>query len=335
MLGLQYQDVETDRNVAYLYALGFDRATRGPDRVFGDRFWINSTNPRPTGFPGRAAVAAARVDNPAATTRDLGIYLNDHLSIERWRLALGLRRDAVSTDNGRSKQDDQATSFGAGLLYESDLGLSPYVSYAESFEPVVGVDNITGAALKPREGEQLEYGIKYAAQNGRLFVTLAAFDIEIGNLSNPNALPNANSQQEGASKLDGVELEARLLLGDVSLELNASRIDTRDPNGRRFASVPERQASAWLSWRPQGVLQGLRGGVGVRYTGRSFDGADTLVTPSYTLGDLMLGYTRRHWDLTLNVRNATDKAYLTTCLARGDCFVGERRSVVGRVVYRF
>ena len=126
----------------------------------------------------RAAVAAARVDNPAATTRDLGIYLNDHLSIERWRLALGLRRDAVSTDNGRSKQDDQATSFGAGVLYESDLGLSPYVSYAESFEPVVGVDNITGAALKPRQGEQLEYGIKYAAQNGRLFVTLAAFDIE-------------------------------------------------------------------------------------------------------------------------------------------------------------
>lgn len=37
------------------------------------------------------------------------------------------------------------------------------------------------------------------------------------------------------------------------------------------------------AWRPQGVLQGLRGGVGVRYTGRSFDGADTLVTPSYTL----------------------------------------------------
>ena len=64
------------------------------------------------------------------------------------------------------------------------------------------------------------------------------------------------------------------------------------------------------AWRPQGVLQGLRGGVGVRYT-------------------------LRHWDSTLNVRNAADKAYLTTCLARGDCFVGERRSVVGRVVYRF
>lgn len=48
------------------------------------------------------------------------------------------------------------------------------------------------------------------------------------------------------------------------------------------------------AWRPQGVLQGLRGGVGVRYTGRSFDGADTLVTPSTTLGDLMLGYTLRH-----------------------------------------
>ena len=61
--------------------------------------------------------------------------------------------------------------------------------------------------------------------------------------------------------------------------------------------------------------------------------ADILVTPGYALGDLMLGYTRRHWDVTLNVRNATDQAYLATCLARGDCFGGERRSAAGRVVY--
>ncbi|HBO12974.1 MAG TPA: TonB-dependent siderophore receptor, partial [Halieaceae bacterium] len=71
------------------------------------------------------------------------------------------------------------------------------------------------------------------------------------------------------------------------------------------------------------------------YVGESWDGTDSLRTPDYTLGDLMLGYTLGAWDLALNVRNVTDKEYMATCLARGDCFLGEARTVVGRFTYRF
>ena len=336
LMGLQYQDVETDTDSAYLFALGFDPTTRRPDAVLGDRFWINTLDPVPTGqIPDRALIDQYFRDTPASTTEDLGFYINDHITFGPWNLTLGLRYDEVDTDTGSTRQSDDAVSGSVGLLYQSELGLAPYVSYAESFEPVVGTDNITGRALEPREGEQLEYGLKYQSPDGRVMLTLARFDTEISNLPNPNAQVNAGSQQEGVSEIEGTELEALFHLGDFRLELNASELDTRNPNGFTFASVPDTQASAWVSWRPTGALEGFRAGAGVRYVGESWDGTDTLRTPDYTLGDLMLGYALEHWDFSLNVRNLSDKEYQATCLARGDCFPGEARTVVGRVSYRF
>jgi iron complex outermembrane receptor protein len=70
------------------------------------------------------------------------------------------------------------------------------------------------------------------------------------------------------------------------------------------------QASAWLAYRPRERWAGFKAGVGLRYVGDS-------------------------WDFTLHVRNVADEEYLATCLARGDCFPGERRTVVGRGTFHF
>ena len=60
-----------------------------------------------------------------------------------------------------------------------------------------------------------------------------------------------------------------------------------------------------------------------------------LRTPSYTLIDAMLAYDFRTWRVAINVANLTDKAYVATCLARGDCFYGLRRTVTANLSYRF
>lgn len=36
-----------------------------------------------------------------------------------------------------------------------------------------------------------------------------------------------------------------------------------------------------------------------------------------------------------DVQNIADKEYVSTCLGRGDCWFGARRTVVGTVSYRF
>ena len=106
--------------------------------------------------------------------------------------------------------------------------------------------------------------------------------------------------------------------------------------GKNLPSVPEHMASLWSQHRFSiGEMTGFRGGFGVRYIGTSWDGTDTLATPSQTLVDAMVGYDVGAWSFALNVNNLTDKTYYTTCLARGDCFVGNRRTVVGTASYRF
>ncbi len=57
--------------------------------------------------------------------------------------------------------------------------------------------------------------------------------------------------------------------------------------------------------------------------------------PAVTLVDAMVSYDTGDWRLALNVNNLADKRYLTTCLARGDCFLGQRRSAVATASYRF
>lgn len=336
MLGTMLQDVTTDTDTAYLFALGLDMATRRPDDQLGDRYWINPLDPVYTGdYPDQDMIGQAFNDTPSSTTEDRGLYINDQITAGNWNILLGLRHDTVETDNGSVVQEDDAVSFSAGVLYSTDIGLSPYISYAESFEPVVGTDNITGETLEPQEGEQVEAGVKYQPTGSRAFITLAWFDIKQSNLSNPNAAVGANSQQEGVARIDGYELESVVPFGELRWEFNASRVNTGNTNGYRFASVPEKQASSWLTWYPRGAWSGFRAGAGLRYVGESWDGADSLRTPSYTLADLMLGYRSEAWQVSLNVTNLADKEYQATCLARGDCFPGEERNLVGRIVYQF
>lgn len=329
LAGIQYQDVETDSDSAYYYGGGV---------LAGDfRYVLDLANPVYGNYPDQATFDAIYSDTPASTVEDLGIYVSDQISYENWRFTLGLRSDTVENDNGSVVQEDDAISTSVGVLYRFDNGLAPYASYSESFETVVGTDTFTNAPLKPQEARQYEVGLKYEPTAFPGLITLNYFDIEISNLSNPNSLPGANSQQEGFGKLKGFEFETHAQIDEVYLQAAVSTLDAEDPNGFELAAAPEMQASLWASWRPDGRWSGFKSGAGVRYVGEtvSENGTIRYVTPDYTLGDLMVGYEWDTWDFQVNARNLTDEDYLTGCLTRGDCFPGQRRTVVASLRYKF
>ncbi|MBF7073596.1 TonB-dependent siderophore receptor [Glaciecola sp. MH2013] len=329
ILGAQYQHVETDNNVAYFY---------GGGALTGDfSYVLDLNNPQYTGAPDQAVFDAIYNDQPVQKVNDLGIYLSDQISYEAWRITLGLRYDTIENDNGTAKQDDNNLSMSAGLLYRFDNGFAPYINYAESFETVVGI-NLSGEQFKPEEAEQVEIGVKYELQALPGYITLAYYDIEISNLPNPNALPATSGQQLGVSTLDGVELEGKLNFGDLALQFAYSTVNAEDPNGFALAGIPDKNASAWLSWEPSDFMPNTRFGFGIRHVGMSVSEQSDLryETPSFTLGDLMMGYTlSENWELSFNIRNISDKKYLTSCLTRGDCFPGLRRSINATIAYNF
>ena len=328
--GIAYQDVTTDNDSLF---------ARSQDVINIYNIQYGAT---PLPFNGSTPL----VDGPESNTEEHGLYLNDQISFGAWKVNVGIRYDDTkSVATGAQAQTDYALSASAGLLYSFDIGLSPYISYAESFEPVIGTDGFTNQALKPREGEQFEIGLKYLPRGASTYITVAYFDIEESNLPNPASLiGQPDSQQEGIGTATGLEMEVQTVLGDVAIEANLTLLDTETPNDVPFASIPEQQFSTWIQYQPSsGFLRDFKTGLGVRYVGENeSNGFDVtrnepvrVVTDGYTLIDAMLGYETQEWDITLVVRNLSDKEYYGTCLARGDCFPGEQRTAVARLAYKF
>ncbi|WOJ96581.1 TonB-dependent siderophore receptor [Congregibacter brevis] len=335
LVGVNYQDVNTRTDAAFLYA----RPTTF--NVFNPQY---GEDPVPTAADFDSARGTSQSD-----TETVGFYINDQIEMGRFVVTAGLRFDDVEIDNGSEVQSDDAVSFSLGALYKTDMGLNPYISYSESFQPIVGTDALTNSSFEPQEGEQWEVGVKWQPSGTRTYVTAAYFEIEQSNLPNPADLPFAATQQEGVAEISGFEIEGQTVIGNVYLDANFSVLETEDPDGVRFPSIPEEQGSIWATWRPmEGALNGFSLGAGVRYAGENQSSGTAFLadngfaptpvevkTDGYTLFDALVGYQWNSTAFTLNLRNAFQEEYYGTCLARGDCFPGEERTIVARVTHSF
>lgn len=335
LVGASHQNIDSRTDTLFLYGIDFTTF----DFVGG---LINVFDPVYGFTPDLGDVSRGADSND----RIYGVYVHDEITWGNWVVNAGVRFDEVDNEvsyNGVSTTStESAASLSVSALYNFDNGLRVYANYSESFNPVVGTDTVTNEAFKPEEGQQYELGLKFQPSNTEHLFTAAIFDIELSNLSNPNSLVNAPSQQEGVSTVQGFESDIVLNFGEVSIDAFFTILDSEDPDGNQRSSIPESKASLWFNYEPE-AIEGLYTGVGVRYTGESESSGisaltgDTLtyVTPNYTVLDLLVGYTVNDWDFSINVRNAADKEYYATCLARGDCFPGEVRSVSAKVSYQF
>ncbi|MBZ5756444.1 TonB-dependent siderophore receptor [Pseudomonas sp. S5(2021)] len=283
-------------------------------------------------------------DVPQQRAVQKGLYAQDQVRLDRWLMTLGLRKDWAETrvEDGNRQKDDAVTGR-VGLTYLFDNGVAPYISYSESFTPIIGLNTITQQSYKPLEGEQWELGIKYQPVGSNTLLTAAVFDLREKNRQMPDPANPLSTIQAGEARVKGLELEG-LVEVDPNWDLIAtysyldSEVAKGPPaqQGKRIASVPEHMASLWSQHRFSiAGISGFSAGAGVRYVGASWDGTDSLKTPSTTLFDAMLGYAYQDWSFTLTATNLEDETYYTTCLSRGDCFTGNRRTVVATASYSF
>ena len=229
-----------------------------------------------------------------------------------------------------------------GLTYLFDNGVAPYISYSESFSPIIGLNPDTQQSYKPVEGEQWELGVKYQPAGSNTLLTAAVFDLRETNRQISGATARGGAQA-GETQIKGLELEGLVeLTPEWNLIANYTYLDSEtvvgqtNTQGKRIESVPEHMASLWSQHRFSiAGIPGFSAGAGVRYVGASWDGTDSLKTPSTTLFDAMLGYAYQDWSLTLNATNLEDETYYTTCLSRGDCFTGNRRTLTATASYSF
>ncbi|RWM74177.1 MULTISPECIES: TonB-dependent siderophore receptor [Mesorhizobium] len=277
----------------------------------------------------------------------VGLYAQDQIKYENWALTIGGRQDWAKTEilnkleDSTSEQSDSAFTGRVGLVYLSDIGLAPYLSYSTSFYPTIGTGT-NGEAFKPETGEQYEVGVKYQPEGWNSFVTVAAFD-----LTRENVVRSFGNDrvQTGKIRSRGIEVEGVASLDsgwDIKLAyayLDMEILDDTEGNGGNMPyGVPHHRLSLWGDYTfHSGKLEGFGFGAGVRYIGSSKgDDENSFEVPAATLVDAALHYDWKNMKFQLNASNLFDKQYVSTCFNREfGCFYGEGRKITGSMKYRW
>lgn len=311
----------------------------------------------------RAPVYGVKVDESTFRTASdeqqnldqVGLYLQDQLSLENWELLLSGRYDWAEvrttdfTDSSRSQKNDSKFTWRTGLLYAFDFGLSPYISYSTSFEPNLQTNRAPGVApFDPSEGKQLEVGVKYQPTPTAL-MTLAMYNLTQSNVATWNSAAGWY-ENSGKVRSKGVEAEAHATFFDnLNLIASYTWTDAETVNttvagteGKTPARIPTHMASAFTSYTlPNGELKSLTAGVGVRYIGTSYgDAKNTFKVPAVDLYDAMVSYELGELSSSLkgakaqfNINNIADTKYVASCAGDSACFYGVGRTVTMTVNY--
>ncbi|MBX8498586.1 TonB-dependent siderophore receptor [Pseudomonas lijiangensis] len=279
-------------------------------------------------------------------TLQTGIYLQDQIKFDdHWLLLLGGRHDWANQDqkafvNGQKRhQSDESTTWRAGLVYQADNGLAPYISYSESFFPVAVADAPT-QSFAPTEGKQYEMGIRYQPPGSNVLLSAAVYE-----LTQKNVLKTVNSvsSQTGEQRSRGLELEAKAdVTPQFSVIATYAYTDARITEssvpgevGQRSEDTPYHQAALWTDYNFAlfGIPQ-LKIGGGARYKGTTQASGIESQMPAYFLFDAMASYQiDKNWDIAINANNVTNKKY--TYCEFAICRYGDERELVTSVNFRW
>ncbi|WP_426387749.1 TonB-dependent siderophore receptor [Sphingobium sp. R-21] len=282
-------------------------------------------------------ILSASYTNTYGKRDQLGVYFQDQMAIDRLQLIASGRQDwyeqtslnlnpttAAARAAPVTKLTQSAFTMRLGALYEFEFGLSPYVSYSESFEPQAGTRYVTAteaAPFVPITGHQYEAGLKYQPKGINSLFTASVYQLKRqGNpVSDPRAgtggIPANATVQIGETRVRGVEFEGRgevipgfdivatasytdaiITEGTPAIAATATNSGTPTTTGTRQLGTPKWNASTFLTYnfgrahKAAGALSGLSVGAGVRYVSGS-DG-----TTNYAVINGVTTFQRFHTD---------------------------------------
>lgn len=265
--------------------------------------------------------------NRAARTflKQTSFYVQDQVALsDNLDLIAGLRYDRFDLDavnlftNARFARTDHLWSPRIGLVIKPIEQASVYFSYSKSFLPASGDQfnnlDLTSAALKPEEFENLEVGAKWEIKPGLTFTT-SVFQLNRTNTRAPGPVAGT-VVLTGAQRSHGLELgltgqltdKWQVAMGYGYTQAEITRTTSAAPARRDVAQVPKHQFSLWNRYAATDRL-GI--GLGLYHQSRSFTTiSNTTFVPKYTRLDAALFYTISDGiEAQVNVENLTDENY--------------------------
>lgn len=278
----------------------------------------------------------------------LGFYVQDEMQWQDLTVVAGLRHDNFDSTTEQTEatkgtvysnktidNDASKTSGRLAAIYDFDNGLSPYASYSQSFQPVIGSNFITNKAFEPTTADQLEVGIKYLSSDRATQGTLAVFDITQKNVVVADEINYRSQTQTGEITSKGFEVSGSHMLSDwVDIAASYSYTDAEitedefnpDVVGNTPAQTAKHKATLWADYY---ATDKLTLNAGVRYeNGMQLDKQNSDELPSVTLVDIGGSYQINPM-LTVgaSINNLFDKTYVGTCYDSNNCWMGPERQM--------
>lgn len=334
--------------------IGFDFSTDEAKSLSKQTELINGNLDIHNPVYGNATLGATEIRDNSRTEKrtQAGVYAQNQTEWNNFTLTVGGRYGSYKFDNKyllASRQDEdinetvKAFTGRAGLTYEFDNGIAPFIGFSQSFDYNEGGQDRFGNRFKPLRGEQIEVGTRYQPHND-ILLSAAAYELVRKNVTSVDEVDPQFRAQTGEITSKGFELEAQAKVTD-DLKLLASYAKTKaritkdhrngsagEPRARR-AHIPENQFSLWTEYAlNQFSLPNLTLGLGVRRVGEVKRADATQNIPSYTVVDASVGYTYNQWGFDLDLENLSDDDAISCAY---ECAYGTPRSATASVKYTF
>ncbi|WP_313298855.1 TonB-dependent siderophore receptor [Pseudomonas sp.] len=251
-----------------------------------------------------------------------------------------------ATVNDDKRVDGRFTPYG-GVVYDVTDNHALYASYSQVFTPQSDTD-ASGRVLKPRQGQQYEFGLKSSYFGGDLNTRLSLFRLTDENRASTDydadGVDTGFSVASGKTRVKGAEMEIsgrltenwEVLAGYTWMQTETVKGDAQTT----FFIMPRHQASLWSKYTiAQGPLNGLAigGGVSAMSSFHSENGGVRIDAPGYATVDAMLSYPlTEKLTATFNVNNLFDRDYLSRVGSTSTFnFYGPSRSMLVGARYDF
>lgn len=306
---------------------------------------INIYNPVYGLAPLHSSLAAGTFQRRLTASQPIGAYITDFFTLsDQWKGSVGLRyakekqtfselTSSVALLPNRSQSPSDVYPM-AGLLFQPTKDWTLYASYATSFVPIApNFQDASGVfSFQPEKGKQFEVGAKADLMNGKLYGTLALFQIRKVNtlaiVTCNTGVAGTCNQPVGAETSRGAEVELNLRpLKNWQIAMGYAYVDAKIAQsnaattaplvGSQLTNAPKQKANLWSRYDvTDGMFKGLGIGVGLSHVSDQAGNLPTaanrkvLTLPSYTVADLAFYYRYLNkYDFTLKVSNLFDKTY--------------------------
>jgi iron complex outermembrane recepter protein len=279
-----------------------------------------------------------------------GVYFQDELSFNRWKILVSFREEFYKGDNSDSAGRLSENVFlpRLGIVYALTPNLNLYVTYNKGFDAF----EVSTAAqefdqpFKPIISELYEAGIKGNFFQNKLAASLSFYQLTVENVainagdpSNPNLFV-----QQGQNRSKGIEAEATgNILPNLSVLVSyaydvATVTQDKDPSivGTTVANAPRNSSASWIKYSfNKNKIKGFGISIGHSFVGQRTTLDPDINLPSYFLLNGGINYGFKKVSLALIVNNISNQTYWMGAYNNINKWPGASRNFMVNLGFKF